>query len=49
MSEDYGVQFSSVFQHWESDIQSTKDQDKKLSVIFRSSFKLQVLVESHCI
>ncbi|XP_037388158.1 synaptonemal complex protein 3-like [Pygocentrus nattereri] len=35
MSEDYGTQFSSVFQQWESDIQRTKDQDKKLMSLFQ--------------
>ena len=38
MSEDYGTQFSSVFQQWESDIQRTKDQDKKLMVIRINTF-----------
>ncbi|KAI4890868.1 hypothetical protein NFI96_023732, partial [Prochilodus magdalenae] len=35
MSEDYYTQFRSVFQQWESDIQRTKDQDKKFMSLFQ--------------
>ncbi|XP_072522405.1 synaptonemal complex protein 3-like [Salminus brasiliensis] len=35
MSDYYWTQFISVFQQWKSDIQRTKDQDKKLMSLFQ--------------
>ncbi|XP_062842545.1 synaptonemal complex protein 3-like isoform X4 [Trichomycterus rosablanca] len=33
--EDYSSQFSSEFQQWDTDIQKSKDQDKKLMSLFQ--------------
>ncbi|XP_026768158.3 synaptonemal complex protein 3 isoform X1 [Pangasianodon hypophthalmus] len=33
--EDYSAEFSSVFQQWQSDMQRSKDQDRKLTSLFQ--------------
>ncbi|XP_076857229.1 synaptonemal complex protein 3-like isoform X2 [Brachyhypopomus gauderio] len=35
ITEDYCTQFSSVFQRWESDMQRSKNLDKKLTALFQ--------------
>ncbi|MCJ8744114.1 hypothetical protein PDJAM_G00114780 [Pangasius djambal] len=39
--EDYGAQFSSVFLQWESDMQRSKDQDRKLTVLLMLPVELE--------
>ncbi|XP_036388661.1 synaptonemal complex protein 3-like [Megalops cyprinoides] len=40
LTENYSTQFSVVFQQWDSDVQKSKDQDEKLSSLFRQQQKI---------